>query len=54
MYLLSLLRNDEVNAVILGRDFATKTEVMFGEDLMESNRSALKRQANGFNGPLLI
>jgi cardiolipin synthase len=38
MDLLGLLNNDEVNAVILSRDFATKMEVMFEEDLRESNQ----------------
>ncbi len=37
MDLWSFLHNDEVNAVILGRDFATKMEVVFEEDLRESN-----------------
>jgi len=36
--LLSFLNNDEVNAVILSREFATKMEVMFEEDLGESNQ----------------
>jgi cardiolipin synthase A/B len=37
MDLLSFLNNDEVNAVILSRDFATKMEVMFEEDLKQSS-----------------
>jgi cardiolipin synthase len=42
MDLLSFLNNDEVNAVILSRDFATKMEVMFEEDLRESNQIRLE------------
>jgi cardiolipin synthase len=42
MDLLSFLNNDEVNAVILSRDFATKMEVMFEEDLRESNQIQLE------------
>lgn len=42
MDLLSFLNNDEVNAVILSRDFATKMEVMFEEDLRESNQIHLE------------
>jgi cardiolipin synthase len=42
MDLLSSLNNDEVNAVILSRDFATKMEVMFEEDLRESNQIQLE------------
>ena len=38
MDLWSFLRNDEVNAIILGRDFATKMEEMFEKDLRESNQ----------------
>ena len=42
MDLWSLLRNDEVNAVILSRDFATKMEAMFDEDLRESDQIHLE------------
>jgi cardiolipin synthase len=42
MDLMSFLNNDEVNAVILSRDFATKMEVMFEEDLRESNQIHLE------------
>ena len=42
MDLFSLLNNDEVNAVILSRDFATKMEVMFEEDLRESKQIHLE------------
>ena len=43
MDLWSFLRNDEVNAVILGRDFATKMEDMFQKDLEESKQIYLER-----------
>jgi cardiolipin synthase len=42
MDLWSLLRNDEVNAVILSRDFATEMEAMFEEDIGESNQIHLE------------
>ncbi len=42
MDLWSLLRNDEVNAVILSRDFATEMEAMFDEDLRESDQIHLE------------
>ncbi len=42
MDLWSFLHNDEVNAVILGRDFATKMEVVFEEDLRVSNQIRLE------------
>jgi cardiolipin synthase len=42
MDLLSFLNNDEVNAVILSREFATKMEVMFEEDLKQSNQIHLE------------
>jgi cardiolipin synthase A/B len=42
MDLWSLLRNDEVNAVILSRDFATEMEAMFDEDLGESDQIHLE------------
>jgi cardiolipin synthase A/B len=42
MDLLSFLNNDEVNAVILSRDFATQMEAMFEEDLRESNQIHLE------------
>lgn len=35
---LSLLNNDEVNAVILSREFATEMEVMFARDLVDSRQ----------------
>jgi cardiolipin synthase len=38
MDLWSFLRNDEVNAVILGRDFAAEMETMFGKDIEESHQ----------------
>jgi cardiolipin synthase len=38
MDLWSFLRNDEVNAVILGRDFAAEMEAMFGKDIEESHQ----------------
>jgi cardiolipin synthase len=34
----SFLHNDEVNVVILGRDFATKLETVFEADLRESHQ----------------
>jgi hypothetical protein len=37
----SFLHNDEINAVILGRGFATQMEAMFAEDLQESDAIAL-------------
>jgi cardiolipin synthase A/B len=42
MDLWSFLRNDEVNAVILGRDFAEQMEVMFSRDLNNSNEINLE------------
>ena len=42
MDLWSFLHNDEVNAVIVGRDFATQMEVVFEEDLRESNQIHLE------------
>ncbi len=41
MDLWSFLRNNEVNAVILGRDFANQMEAMFKRDLDDSNRISL-------------
>jgi cardiolipin synthase len=38
MDLWSFLRNDEVNAVILGRDFAAEMEAMFEKDIEESHQ----------------
>jgi cardiolipin synthase len=38
MDLWSFLRNDEVNAIILGKDFATEMEEMFEKDLEQSNQ----------------
>jgi cardiolipin synthase len=43
MDLWSFLRNDEVNAVILGRDFATEMEAMFEKDVTESNQIYLEQ-----------
>jgi cardiolipin synthase A/B len=43
MDLWSFLRNDEVNAVILGRDFANQMESMFMRDLGDSNEIHLER-----------
>jgi cardiolipin synthase len=42
MDLMSFQNNDEVNAVILSRDFATKMGDMFEEDLRESNQIHLE------------
>jgi cardiolipin synthase len=39
----SFLHNDEINAVILGRDFAAQMEAMFAADLAESDAIALDR-----------
>lgn len=39
----SFLHNDEINAVILGQDFATQMEVMFADDLQESNAISLEK-----------
>ncbi len=41
MDLWSFLRNDEVNAIIIGRDFADKMEAMFEGDLQQSNEILL-------------
>ncbi len=43
MDLWSFLRNDEVNAVILGRGFATQMEAMFANDLEKSNQITLDK-----------
>ncbi len=43
MDLWSFLRNDEVNAIILGQDFADKMEAMFQSDLQESNQILLEQ-----------
>ena len=43
MDLWSFLRNDEVNAVILGSDFATEMEAMFGKDIEDSNQIHLEQ-----------
>jgi cardiolipin synthase len=43
MDLWSFLRNDEVNAIILGHDFATEMEAMFKKDVAESNQIRLKK-----------
>jgi len=42
MDLWSFLRNDEVNAVILGRDFAAELEAMFGRDIEDSHQIHLE------------
>jgi cardiolipin synthase len=39
----SFLRNDEVNAVILGRDFAVEMEALFEKDIANSNQVLLKQ-----------
>jgi cardiolipin synthase len=43
MDLWSFLRNEEVNAVILSRDFAEKMEAMFERDLSESKQILLEQ-----------
>ncbi len=43
MDLWSFLRNDEVNAIILGIDFATDMEAMFEKDIAESNQIHLEQ-----------
>jgi cardiolipin synthase len=43
MDLWSFLRNDEVNAVILGRGFAAQMEAMFANDLEKSNPITLEQ-----------
>lgn len=43
MDLWSFLRNDEVNAVILGRDFAVEMEAMFEKDIANSNQILLEQ-----------
>jgi cardiolipin synthase len=43
MDLWSFLRNDEVNVVILGRNFATEMEAMFNKDIAESNQIHLEQ-----------
>ena len=43
MDLWSFLRNDEVNAIVLGRDFADKLEAMFQSDLEKSNQLLLEQ-----------
>jgi cardiolipin synthase len=43
MDLWSFLRNDEVNAVILGRDFATEMEALFQQDIANSNQIILEQ-----------
>jgi cardiolipin synthase len=42
MDLWSFLRNDEVNAMILGQDFAAEMEAMFGRDIEQSNQILLE------------
>ncbi len=39
----SFLHNDEINAVILGSDFANQMEAMFANDLAQSDRIELKQ-----------
>ncbi len=39
----SFLHNDELNATILGRDFARQMDVMFAKDLAESEAIDLDR-----------
>jgi cardiolipin synthase len=41
MDLTSFLNNDEVNAIILGRDFAAEMEALFEEDLRQSHQILL-------------
>jgi cardiolipin synthase len=41
MDLWSFLRNDEVNAIILGSDFATEMEALFQKDVANSNQILL-------------
>jgi cardiolipin synthase len=43
MDLWSFLRNDEVNAVILGRDFAIEMEALFQKDIANSNQVLLEQ-----------
>jgi len=43
MDLWSFLRNDEVNAVVLSREFATEMEAMFANDLSVSNQILLEQ-----------
>ena len=43
MDLWSFLRNDEVNAIILGQDFATEMEAMFIKDLEQSDQILLEK-----------
>jgi len=43
MDLWSFLRNDEVNAVILGRDFAVEMEAMFEKDIENSHQINLEQ-----------
>ena len=40
---VSLLTNDEANAVILGRDFADDMQAMFERDLKESDQITLEK-----------
>jgi len=42
MELWSFLRNDEVNAIILGKNFADKMEMLFEEDLEQSREILLR------------
>jgi len=43
MDLWSFLRNDEVNVIVLGRDFATEMEAMFEKDIEESHQIHLEQ-----------
>jgi len=43
MDLWSFLRNDEVNAIVLGEDFATEMEAQFEKDIADSNQILLEQ-----------
>jgi cardiolipin synthase len=43
MDLWSFLRNDEVNVIVLGRDFATEMDALFKKDIEESNQIRLEQ-----------
>lgn len=47
------MKNDEVNAVILGQNFADKMEEMFTEDLEASNSIQLEQWEKRSIGELL-
>ena len=42
----SFLHNDEINAVILGTEFADQMNTMFGKDLAESEQITLEQWSN--------